>query len=112
MSAAAAVALAERREAHDTPEIALAPDAWLDTRWVGERSGYATMRDLFAGAWVPDPERRAICRLYASACADLAQATLGGLPAHSADWDRWFEALRTTARALSPSSADAHVVRR
>src|SRR3989442_7546270 len=111
-----AVTLAERphaeSESEDASDIALTPQAWLDTRWVGERSGYATTRDLFAGAWVPDPERRAVCRLYAAACADLAQATLGGVPPHSADWDRWFGALRTAARELCPASAGAHVVRR
>ena len=111
-----AVTLAERphaeSESEDASDIALTPQAWLDTRWVGERSDYATTRDLFAGAWVPDPERRAVCRLYAAACADLAQATLGGVPPHSADWDRWFGALRTAARELSPANAGAHVVRR
>ena len=56
--------------------------------------------------------RRTVSRLYAAACADLAQATVGGLAPHSADWERWFTALRTTARQLSPSQAGAHVVRR
>src|SRR6266851_2252222 len=107
-----AVTVAERPHIQDVSEISLTPDAWLDTRWVGERSGYATTRDLLAGTWVPDPERRAVYRLYAAACADLAQATLGGVPPHSADWDRWFGALRSAARELSPANAGAHVVRR
>jgi ParB family chromosome partitioning protein len=95
-----------------TPAIALAPRAWADTRWVGQVSGQATTHDVLAGAWVSPEARRAVSRAYAAACADLAQATLGGLPPHSADWDRWFGALRTAARELSPSRVGAHVVRR
>lgn len=67
---------------------------------------------MLAGAWVSPEARRTISRLYAAACADLAQATVGGLSPHSTDWERWFSALRTTARHLSPSHAGAHVVRR
>jgi ParB family transcriptional regulator, chromosome partitioning protein len=98
--------------AGNAPAIALEPRDWQDTRWLGQQSGYATSRDLLAGAWVSPEARRTVSRLYAAACADLAQATVGGLPPHSADWERWFAALRTTARQLSPSQAGAHVVRR
>src|SRR6266508_4489742 len=98
--------------AGNSPPIASSPSAWQDTRWLGKQSGYTTSRDLLAGAWVSPEARRTVSRLYAAACADLAQATVGGLPPHSADWERWFAALRTTARQLSPSQAGAHVVRR
>jgi ParB/RepB/Spo0J family partition protein len=94
------------------PAIALEPSAWQDTRWLGQQSGYTTSRDLLAGVWVSPEARRTVSRLYAAACADLAQATVGGLAPHSADWERWFTALRTTARQLSPSQAGAHIVRR
>jgi hypothetical protein len=92
--------------------IALTPNAWQDTRWLGQQSGYTTTRDLLAGAWVSPEARRTVSRVYAAACADLAQATVGGLPPQSADWERWFGALRTVAHQLSPSHAGAHVVRR
>ena len=108
----AAMLLAPASVADDTPAIALAPGAWRDTRWVGQVSGQTTMPDMLAGAWVSPEARRAVGRAYAAACADLAQATLGGLPPHSAEWDRWFGALRTAARELSPARAGAHVVRR
>ena len=98
--------------AGDSPVIASSPSAWQDTRWLGQQSGYTTTRDLLAGAWVSPEARRTVSRLYAAACADLAQATVGGLSPHSPDWERWFSALRTTARHLSPSHAGAHVVRR
>jgi hypothetical protein len=94
------------------PAITLVPREWQDTRWLGQQSGYTTTRDLLAGAWVSPEARRTVSRLYAAACADLAQATVGGLPPHSADWERWFGALRTIAHQLSPSHAGAHVVRR
>jgi hypothetical protein len=85
--------------------IELRPGAWRDARWLGEISGYTTSPDLFAGAWLPPEARRTVSRLYAAACADLAQATLGGLSTHSQEWERWFAALRTTARQLSPAQA-------
>ncbi len=112
--AAAAVKLAPSTTIVDTnpSTIALAPRRWRDTRWVGQVSGQATTPDVLAGAWVSPEARRAVNRAYAAACADLAQATLGGLPLHSAEWDHWFAALRTTARELSPALAGAHVVRR
>jgi ParB/RepB/Spo0J family partition protein len=94
------------------PPIELRPGAWRDARWVGEISGYTTSPDLFAGGWLPPEARRTVSRLYAAACADLAQATLGGLSTHSREWERWFAALRTTARQLSPAQAGTHVVRR
>jgi ParB/RepB/Spo0J family partition protein len=94
------------------PPIELRPGAWRDTRWLGAISGYTTSPDLFAGAWLPPEARRTVNRLYAAACADLAQATLGGLPSHSQEWERWFAALRSTARQLSPAQAGTHVVRR
>jgi len=92
--------------------ISLTPRTWQDTRWVGQVSGQATTPDVLAGGWVSPEARRTVGRAYAAACADLAQATLGGLPLHSADWDRWFAALRATARQLSPALAGAHVGRR
>ena len=102
---AAAVTLAPIPLTVESTAMALAPRAWADTRWVGQVSGHATAPDVLAGAWVSPEARRAVGRAYAAACADLAQATLGGLPPHSADWDRWFMALRTTARELSPARA-------
>jgi ParB/RepB/Spo0J family partition protein len=108
----AAIMLAPASVVDDTPAIALAPRAWRDTRWVGQVSGQATTQDVLAGAWVSPEARRAVGRAYSAACADLAQATLGGFPPHSADWDHWFGALRTAARELSPSRVGAHVVRR
>ena len=94
------------------PTIALAPRRWRDTRWVGQVSGQATTPDVLAGAWVSPEARRTVSRGYAAACADLALATLGGQSPHSAEWDRWFAALRASARELSPAFAGAHVVRR
>ena len=96
--------------ADEAPTIALVPRDWQDTRWLGQQSGYTTSRDLLAGGWVSPEARSTVSRLYASACADLAQATVGGLPPHSADWERWFTALRTTARQLSPSQAGSRLV--
>jgi ParB family transcriptional regulator, chromosome partitioning protein len=107
-----AVSLAIRPAIPEAPTLAFDPRAWRDTRWVGRLSGQATTHDLLAGAWVAPEARRVVGRLYAAACADLAQATLGGLSPHSADWERWFAALRATARALSPARQNAHVVRR
>jgi hypothetical protein len=108
----AVITLAPAPAIEDTPAIALAPRAWRDTRWVGQVSGQATTHDVLAGAWVSPEARRAVSRAYAAACADLAQAILGGLPPHSTDWNRWFAALRTVARELSPSQAGVHIVRR
>jgi ParB family chromosome partitioning protein len=99
-------------EMDPAPPVELRPQAWQDTRWLGEISGYTTGPDLFAGAWLQPEARRTISRLYAAACADLAQATLGGLSTHSQEWERWFAALRATARQLSPAQAGNHVVRR
>jgi hypothetical protein len=98
--------------ADPTPPIVLRPQVWRDARWLGEISGYTTSPDMFAGAWLQPDARRTISRLYAAACADLAQATLGGLSSHSKEWERWFAALRATARQLSPAQAGTHVVRR
>jgi ParB family chromosome partitioning protein len=107
-----AVSLALPPAIPETSALALDPRAWRDTRWVGQLSGRTTTHDLLAGAWVAPEARRTVARLYAAACADLAQATLGGLSPHSPDWERWFAALRATARALSPARQHAHVVRR
>jgi ParB family chromosome partitioning protein len=99
-------------ELDPAPPIELRPQAWRDTRWLGEISGYTTSPDMFAGACLQPEARRTISRLYAAACADLAQATLGGLSTHSQEWERWFAALRATASQLSPAQAGTHVVRR
>ena len=93
-------------------ELRLAPQVWRDTHWVGEVSGHATTRDLLAGELLPKDEPRSVCRIYAAACGDLAQATFGGLPPRSADWEHWFAELRMVARTLSPSRGDGHIVRR
>src|SRR5438105_3398527 len=98
MSSLASVAT---ESAFSTSVSTLAPRCWRDTRWVGQVSGHATTSDVLAGAWVSPEARRAVSRAYAAACADVAQATLGGLPLHTAEWDRWFAALRATARELS-----------
>ena len=64
--------------AQDLP-LVLAPRVWRDTRWVGSIAGRATTPDLLAGATSSAEQKRSITRIYASACADLAQSTLGGL---------------------------------
>jgi ParB family chromosome partitioning protein len=92
--------------------VAIQPRAWRDTRWVGSIAGHATTPDLLVGAFLGVDQRHAITRTYAAACADLAQATLGGAAPGSASWDRWFAALRTAARELSPAGGDRHVVQR
>jgi ParB family chromosome partitioning protein len=88
------------------------PRAWHATRWVGAVAGHATGRDLLAGAGISPDHRTSVTRVYAAACADLAQATLGGLPSRSSSWERWFTDLRSTARDLSPVRGNPHVVQR
>ncbi len=97
--------------AEDIP-VALEPRAWRNTRWVGSIAGHATTPDLLAGAFLGADHQHAITRTYAAACADLAQATLGGAAPSSASWDRWFAGLRSAARELSPARGNPHVVRR
>ena len=92
--------------------LRLAPDIWRDTHWVGEVSGRATTRDLLAGELLPKDELRSVCRVYAAACGDLAQATLGGVAPRSADWEHWFAELRAAARTLSPARGDGQIVLR
>src|SRR6266511_6252227 len=98
-------------EAEEVP-VALEPRAWRDTRWVGSIAGHATTPDLLAGARLGADHQHAITRVYAAACADLAQATLAGAERGSASWDRWFAGLRSAARELSPAHGNQHVVRR
>src|SRR5712691_8814211 len=98
-------------EAEEIP-VAIQPRAWRDTRWVGSIAGHATTPDLLASAFLGADHQHAITRTYAAACADLAQATLGGSPSRSATWDRWFAGLRSAARELSPARGNPHVVRR
>ena len=97
--------------AQDLP-VALAPHVWRDTRWVGSIAGRATTPDLLAGATSSAEQKRSITRIYASACADLAQSTLGGLLPRSAEWERWFAGLRSAARELSPAQDNTRVVQR
>src|SRR6266849_4756355 len=78
-------------EAEEIP-VAIQPRAWRDTRWVGSIAGHATTPDLLAGAFLGADQQHAITRTYAAACADLAQATLGGAAQGSASWDRWLPA--------------------
>ncbi len=92
--------------------LSLSSQGWEDTRWLGGVCGQTSTPDVLAGLFLLPQERRAISRIYAAACADLAQATLGGLPPHSADWERWFAALRVAARDLSPARGNPHVVAR
>ena len=82
--------------------------AWHATRWVGAVAGHATGRDLLTNAWISADQRKSVTRVYAAACADLAQATLGGLPSRSSRWERWFTDLRSTARDLSPARGNPH----
>jgi len=91
---------------------ALEPRAWRDTRWVGSIAGHATTPDLLGGAFLGADHQHAITRTYAAACADLAQATLGGAAPGSASWDRWFAGLRSAASELSPAHGNQHVVQR
>src|SRR6266849_3298580 len=97
--------------AEDIP-VALEPRAWRNTRWVGSIAGHATTPDLLTGAFLGADHQHAITRTYAAACADLAQATLGGAAPGSASWDRWFAAVRSAARELSPAGGNQHVVQR
>src|SRR5215204_2187657 len=92
--------------------IAIEPRAWRDTRWVGSIAGHATTPDLFAGAVLGADYQHSVTRIYAAACADLAQATLAGAERGSASWERWFAGLRCAARELSPAHGNQHVVQR
>jgi ParB/RepB/Spo0J family partition protein len=96
----------------DEIQISIEPKAWRATRWVGVVAGHATGRDLLAGRWITPDHRDSVTRVYAAACADLAQATLGGLPSRSSTWERWFTDLRSTARDLSPVRGNPYVVQR
>lgn len=96
----------------DGVTISIDPHAWHATRWVGTVAGHATGRDLLAGAWITADDRKSVTRVYAAACADLAQATLGGLPSRSPSWERWFSDLRSTVRDLSPVPGNPYVVQR
>jgi ParB family transcriptional regulator, chromosome partitioning protein len=99
--------------AQDLPgPVVLAPRDWRDTRWVGSIAGYATTSDLLAGATLSADQKRTITRIYAAACADLAQSTLCGLSPRSAEWNTWFAGLRSAARELSPARDNTHVVHR
>jgi ParB/RepB/Spo0J family partition protein len=103
--------LTRAERVQDVP-TSLAPRIWRDTRWVGSIAGRTTTPDLLAGASLSVDHARTITRLYAAACADLAQAMLGGLAPRSAEWDRWFDGLRSTARELSPAHGNPQVVQR
>lgn len=92
--------------------VSLEPTAWRATLWVGAAAGHATKRDLLDGISLSADHRNSITRVYAAACADLAQATLGGLPSRSSTWERWFAGLRSTAGNLSPARGNPHVVQR
>src|SRR5712691_12199071 len=98
-------------EAEEVP-VAIKPRAWRDTRWVGSIAGHATTPEMLAGVFLGADQQHAITRTYAAACADLAQATLGGAAPGSASWDRWFAAVRSAARELSPAGGNQHVVQR
>ena len=80
--------------AQDLP-VVLASRVWRDTRWVGSIAGHATTPDLLAGAILSADQKRSITRIYAAACADLAQSTLGGLLPRSAEWEHWFAGLES-----------------
>jgi hypothetical protein len=92
--------------------VAIEPRAWRDTRWVGSLAGQVTRSDLLAGACLGTDQQHATTRIYAAACADLAQATLAGADRGSANWERWFAGLRSAARELSPTRGNGHVVQR
>src|SRR5436305_7230778 len=98
-------------DAQVTP-VALQPRAWRDIRWVGSLAGHLTTPDLLADVLLGADHQHAVTRVYAAACADLAQATLGGAPAHSPTWGRWFAGLRSAARELSPARGNHDVVQR
>jgi len=83
--------------------VSLAPQAWRNTRWVGALAGHVSTPDLLASTCLDADHQRAATRTYAAACADLAQATLGGASPGSATWDRWFADLRAAAHSLSPA---------
>ena len=89
-------------ESHDNIQTSVDPQAWRATRWVGAVAGHATGADLLAGSGLGRDQYRSVTRVYASACADLAQATLGGVPSRSATWEWWFAGLRRAAGELSP----------
>jgi ParB family transcriptional regulator, chromosome partitioning protein len=103
--------LSTAEPAHDVP-TSLAPRVWRDKRWVGSIAGRTTTPDLLAGASLSADHARTITRIYAAACADLAEAMLGGLSPRSAEWDCWFGGLRSTARELSPAHGNPHIVQR
>ena len=90
-------------ESHDNIQTSVDPQAWRATRWVGAVAGHATGADLLAGSGLGRDQYRSVTRVYASACADLAQATLGGVPSRSATWEWWFAGLRRAAGELSPA---------
>jgi ParB family chromosome partitioning protein len=92
--------------------VGIAPRVWRDTRWVGSIAGYATTLDLLAGATLSADQKRSVMRIYAAACADLAQSTLAGLAPRSAEWNSWFAGLRSAARELSPGQDNTQVVQR
>jgi ParB family chromosome partitioning protein len=96
-------------EAHS---ITIEPRAWRDTRWVGSMAGRVTTPDLLAGGLYDAAQRRAVIRIYAAACADLAQATLAGASRGSATWEHWFADLRTVAHDLSPARGNQQMVQR
>jgi ParB family chromosome partitioning protein len=92
--------------------VAIEPRVWRDTRWVGSIAGHATTPDLLGSTLFSTDHQHAVSRIYAAACADLAQATLAGVDRGSATWDRWFSSLRSAARELSPAHGNQHVVLR
>src|SRR6266511_1828263 len=91
--------------------VALEPRAWRNTRWVGSIAGHVTTPDLLGGTFLGADHQHAITRIYAAACADLAQATLAGADRGAASWERWFAGLRSAAGELSPAHGNQHVVR-
>src|ERR1700737_1161024 len=93
--------------AQDLP-VVLAPRVWRDTRWVGSIAGHATTPDLLAGAWLSADQKRSITRIYAAACADLAQSTLAGRAPRSPEWERWFAGLRSAGLATGGANSPSH----
>jgi ParB family chromosome partitioning protein len=92
--------------------IPLEPRAWRETRWLGSIAGRTTTSDLLAGGVFDAGHRHAVTRIYAAACADLAQATLAGGDRGSVRWERWFDSLRSAAHDLSPARGNEQVVQR
>jgi ParB family chromosome partitioning protein len=92
--------------------ISVEPRAWRETRWVGSIAGHTTTSELLAGGFFDADQRHAVTRIYAAACADLAQATLAGADRGSVGWERWFASLRSAARDLSPARGNEQVVQR